>query len=311
MNFVGPDEVDPANPGGALLTAPAERWDVVVDFNGKGGKKYVLVNDAPAPFPMGDSVNDYPQIDPVKGTVIGDTTVLMRFEVKANSPAIPADARFLITPNTPLAANPLALIDAPLAGQKANAQASGLNWSNATTKALPVPTRPGVTVRQLTANEVFDAYGRLIQMMGTNVSTSPGDFSREYMDPATETPPAGATEVRQIVNLTGDVHPVHFHLVNAQLLSRQPIDPVAYADVKPGPKGKLITTGPARGPLPTELGWKETFKMNPGEVTTIIMKFDLPWVPFYVPTSPRTGGYEYVWHCHILEHEEHDMMRPA
>src|ERR1017187_3433735 len=50
MNFVGPDEVDPANPGGAFLTAPAERWDVVVDFNGKGGKKYVLVNDAPAPF---------------------------------------------------------------------------------------------------------------------------------------------------------------------------------------------------------------------------------------------------------------------
>jgi spore coat protein A len=40
------------------------------------------------------------------------------------------------------------------------------------------------------------------------------------------------------------------------------------------------------------------------------MKFDLPAVPFTVPRSPRTGGYEYVWHCHILEHEEHDMMRP-
>jgi spore coat protein A len=40
------------------------------------------------------------------------------------------------------------------------------------------------------------------------------------------------------------------------------------------------------------------------------MKFDLPGVPFKVPESPRTGGYEYVWHCHILEHEEHDMMRP-
>jgi FtsP/CotA-like multicopper oxidase with cupredoxin domain len=46
------------------------------------------------------------------------------------------------------------------------------------------------------------------------------------------------------------------------------------------------------------------------EVTTIIMKFDLPNVPFTVPQSPRTGGNEYVWHCHILEHEEHDMMRP-
>ena len=44
--------------------------------------------------------------------------------------------------------------------------------------------------------------------------------------------------------------------------------------------------------------------------TTVIMRFTLPKVPFTVPLSPRTGGYEYVWHCHILEHEEHDMMRP-
>ena len=63
-----------------------------------------------------------------------------------------------------------------------------------------------------------------------------------------------------------------------------------------------------------ELGWKETVRMNPGEVTRVIMKFDLPPVPFTVPVSPRLrpagGGNEYVWHCHILEHEEHDMMRP-
>jgi len=49
--------------------------------------------------------------------------------------------------------------------------------------------------------------------------------------------------------------------------------------------------------------------MHPGDVTTVIMKFALPTVPFVVPPSPRTGGNEYVWHCHILEHEEHDMMR--
>jgi len=46
-------------------------------------------------------------------------------------------------------------------------------------------------------------------------------------------------------------------------------------------------------------------KIHPGEVTTVIMKFDLPTVPLAVPSSPRTGGAEYVWHCHILEHEEH------
>ena len=65
-----------------------------------------------------------------------------------------------------------------------------------------------------------------------------------------------------------------------------------------------------RNPDPTELGWKETVKMHPGEVTTVIMKFDLPSVPFEVPGRPNTGGNDYVWHCHILEHEEHDMMRP-
>jgi FtsP/CotA-like multicopper oxidase with cupredoxin domain len=66
----------------------------------------------------------------------------------------------------------------------------------------------------------------------------------------------------------------------------------------------------ARGPERTELGWKDTVRMNPGEVTTVIMRFDLPRVPFVIPSSPRTGGNEYVWHCHMLEHEEHDMMRP-
>jgi spore coat protein A len=71
-----------------------------------------------------------------------------------------------------------------------------------------------------------------------------------------------------------------------------------------------LYTGPARSPYRTELGWKEMVRMNPEEVTTVIMKFDLPTVPFTVPSSPRTGGNEYVWHCHILEHEEHDMMRP-
>jgi len=50
--------------------------------------------------------------------------------------------------------------------------------------------------------------------------------------------------------------------------------------------------------------------MHPGEVTSILMTFDLPATPFTVPPSPRTGGNEYVYHCHILEHEEHDMMRP-
>jgi spore coat protein A len=159
-------------------------------------------------------------------------------------------------------------------------------------------------VRDLTLNETFDAYGRLIQMLGTTTPPAVGKgFGLAYEAPATELVAAGSTEVWRIFNTTADTHPIHFHLVNVQVLSRQPFKLSS---------GSLFTpTGVAVGPQPNELGWKETVRMNTGEVTSVLMKFDLPTgLPFTVPTSPRTGGNEYVWHCHILEHEEHDMMRP-
>ncbi len=309
---VNPDSsrsvTNPANPGGSLITAPGERFDVVVDFAGKGGKKYILYNDAPGPYPDGGPENDYPN-----GAGIGDTSVFMRFEVKADSPAIAADVPFYVQ-NLPLAGHYLSKIDRPLAGPVAEAAASTLSWVNATTAPLPIPTRGNVTVRRLTLNEITDGYGRLAQLLGTNVATFAGDFSRPYADGtplsnATETPTVGATEVWEIANLTGDTHPIHFHLVNAQILSRQPFDMTPYANAAPGDAIIPTLIGNARGPAATELGWKETIQMHPGEVTRVIMKFDLPKVPFTVPVSPRTLGHEYVWHCHILEHEEHDMMR--
>jgi spore coat protein A len=122
--------------------------------------------------------------------------------------------------------------------------------------------------------------------------------------------------VWEIYNTTGDVHPMHFHLVNVQVINRQTVDVTNYP---------YLPTGPVLPPDPNELGWKETVPMYPGTVTRVIMKFDLPIIvnakgnPVDLrragggqygtpPPSPRTGGNEYVWHCHILEHEEHDMM---
>jgi spore coat protein A len=119
----------------------------------------------------------------------------------------------------------------------------------------------------------------------------------------TEVIRAGSYEIWEMANLTGDTHPIHFHLVNVHVLSRQAFDAVNYT-------GTPKYLGAPKPPDFNELGWKETVRVNPGEVTRVLMKFDLPVVPFKVPKSPRTGGYEYVWHCHILEHEEHDMMRP-
>jgi spore coat protein A len=300
--------VDPANPGGSLITAPAERWDIIVDFSGFAGKKLILYNDAPAPYPGGDDANDNQNAN------LGpDTRNIMRFDV-ATAITGEADKKLHISPRTPLALNKLSLIDPFLVP---------LNTSVIDSAAgnVKIPSVAKV-VRQLTLNEVFDQYGRLIQMLGTDKTVplptgftmdpetpdAPNNYSRAYVDPTTETPKDGTVEVWQIANLTGDTHPIHFHLVNVQLLARQPF--IDANGVYHYSNGVPTYQGPARGPDPTELGWKETVKMNPGEVTTVIMKFDLPEVPFKVPESPRTGGNEYVWHCHILEHEEHDMMRP-
>ena len=310
----GDRSVDPVNPGGSLITAPAERWDIVLDLKGAGGKKFILWNDAPAPFPSGSATFDYPD---------RDVHTLLRFEVKADSAAIPPDAPFRLV-NYPLAGATTSGIDRPLAGARPGAPAVSLSWRNITTAPLPVPARKGIVERWVTLNEGFDEFGRLKQTQGTNEITALDEmgmpfYGRGYMDPATETPMAGATEVWHIINTTMDVHPIHTHLVNFQLLSRQPYDMNAFMDATGAAVGQTrlpVLMGTPRGPLPQEIGWKETVKSNPGEVTTIIMQFNLPKTPFKVPLSQcMTGmggmaGYEYVWHCHILDHEEHDMMRP-
>jgi len=274
-----------------LITAPAERWDLIVDFSGFANQSVILYTDAPAPFPMGDPRNDY-----FAGNANGVTT----------KPGFGPDTRiimkFNVVPATGVADGPLAITGADLRkGLDPFLVPPGISVQN----GAVIPPPPGAGVRQLTLNETFDSLGRLIQLVGTNILNPaiPGSYGLTYMDTPTEMPLKGSTEVWQIANLTGDTHPIHFHLVNVQVLARQPFNAAKYT-------GTPVYTGPARGPDPTELGWKETVRMNPGEVTTVVMKFDLPTVPFTVPSSPRTGGSEYVWHCHILEHEEHDMMRP-
>ncbi len=143
----------------------------------------------------------------------------------------------------------------------------------------PLTAPPGTPIRPLTLNEAFDRYGRLIQLLGTTTPQPAGGFGMAYTDPPTEVVAAGAMEVWQIYNTTADTHPMHFHLVNAQVLSRQPFKITG---------GVPAPTGVARGPDANELGWKETIKMNPGEITSILMKFDLPpGLPFTTPSSPR------------------------
>jgi spore coat protein A len=272
-----------------LLLGPAERADLIVDFrNVPAGSTLILYADAPAPFPKGDARNDYYPSNPKTPTSIPgfgpNTRTLLQIKVKA--PVGPADQPITL-PATFTPSDPFLVAQTP---------------------GVPTPNPVGLPVRYLTLNETFDPLGRLIQFLGTNQPVNPGAknllFGREYMVAPTEVIPQGTTEVWEIANLTGDTHPIHFHLVNVQVLSRQAFSVKQYAGGTPNYQGPVIA------PDPNELGWKETVRMNPGEVTRVLIKFDLAVVPFTVPASPRTGGNEYVWHCHILEHEEHDMMRP-
>ncbi|GAA6526373.1 multicopper oxidase [Intrasporangium sp. DVR] len=130
-------------------------------------------------------------------------------------------------------------------------------------------------------------------------------FVKEWHDEVTEDPDRGATELWEIYNTTGDAHPIHVHEVAFEVVSRQPILLGEPGEDHGGAEEHelehigTVTIPPdssPRGPEPGEAGRKDTVIAYPEEVTRIRMQFD-------------TAG-RYVWHCHILEHEDHEMMRP-
>lgn len=112
-----------------------------------------------------------------------------------------------------------------------------------------------------------------------------------YDDPVTETVKLGSIEKWRFINTTDDAHPMHLHLVQFQILQRQGFNPVAFHN------GRLELVGVFRPPEAHEAGWKDTAVVNPQDVLTILVRFE---------------GYagRYVFHCHMLEHEDNDMMRP-
>jgi spore coat protein A len=306
-----------------LLLAPAERADILIDFTDvPTGSVLILYSDAPGPFPGGDPRNDYYTGDP-DNTAIGgapsttagfgpNTRTLM--QVRVTGLAAPAAASLNTLPNLALQRAAPAVFPA----------------------IAPLPQQ-GARVRTLTLNESFGNpfYARLIAFLGTDVVQGVDQwgtpmFYRTYLSERGEVVSPGNVEIWEIINLTGDTHPIHFHLVNVQIINRQSFNDVGYlnagATAAPGTKVDVTTflLGNPRPPDINETGWKETVRMNPLEVTRVIAKFDLPKLPWPVPLSqrlvdpnlpagpnnPPINGHEYVWHCHILEHEEHDMMRP-
>ncbi|WP_421052664.1 multicopper oxidase family protein [Lysinibacillus capsici] len=136
--------------------------------------------------------------------------------------------------------------------------------------------------RQLPLTATTDEFGRPMLLLN----------DRMYHDPATEKPSLDSVEIWSFINATPFIHPIHLHLIQFKILERRPFDLEIYQN-----EGIVQFTGPPEEPRDYERGWKDTVKADAGKVTKIIMHW-----------KDHVGNY--MWHCHFLEHEDHDMMRP-
>jgi spore coat protein A, manganese oxidase len=161
--------------------------------------------------------------------------------------------------------------------------------SNATVSLPPRLSFPqldpvqSVRTRDFFLSDQMDAKGRSQKMLING---------KGYDAPTTEFPRLGAQETWRFINATDDAHPIHLHLVQFRVLERQGFD---------GPtltlRGEVRLLGKPRPPAANEAGWKDTAIVMPGEVLSLLVRFE-----------GFTG--KYVYHCHVAEHEDNDMMRP-
>jgi spore coat protein A len=159
------------------------------------------------------------------------------------------------------------------------------------TSSLPATLRPvtkilesaAVKTRPLALIEKMTLKGESMTMLLNNTP---------WHMPVTENPVLGSVEIWSFINTTDDSHPIHLHMVRFQILDRRRFEPFFYQN-----SGEVRYTGPLTPPAPEEAGWKDTVRADPKMVTRIIVRFE---------------GYlgRYVWHCHVLEHEDNEMMRP-
>jgi FtsP/CotA-like multicopper oxidase with cupredoxin domain len=136
-----------------------------------------------------------------------------------------------------------------------------------------------------------EAFGPTSADLGT-MKTDGSPDPKQWMEAATETPAAGSVEDWEIYNFTADAHPIHLHLVQFRVLNRQALA----ADEEGMALQPAQLAGNPVAPSRAETGFLDTVIAYPGQVTRIRAHFDKPG--------------RYVWHCHILEHEDNDMMRP-
>jgi FtsP/CotA-like multicopper oxidase with cupredoxin domain len=242
-----------ANHANLLLMGPAERADLIVDFTHVPLGNYVLGNLGPDE-PFGGGEPDN-DFEPSDPATTGQ--VLEFRVVRAVGSDTSTPPRFLKLPK-------VAVLPAPL------------------------------TTRPLALMEEMSMFhdGPAAAMLG-NVDASGMPMHQMWMDPLTENPGVGDTEVWEFYNFTVDAHPMHVHEVAFEVLNREGLvlDEATGEPVQP-----VQLSGAIRPPEAWESGFKDTVIAYPGEVTRIRAQFKNPG--------------QFVWHCHIVEHEDNEMMRP-
>ena len=256
----------------SVLVGVTERVDIVVDFSQFApGTKIVMQNTEQLQPPVG------PAPDP------NNDGLVMQFTVQAGSAVAPK--------TLPSTLNSIATL---------------------------TPNRP---TRLLIQNVQLDDSGDILQ------AELDGQLFHTL---TTELPTVGSTEDWMFINTTPLTHNKHVHLIEFQVIDRTPFNNAQYvADWKAvngnppftHPTLKLdptpYFTGPATGPQPEESGWKDTVRTPAGQVTRIRIR----WAPQQQPTGAGTPGQNlfpfdptdgvgFIWHCHLLEHEDNEMMRP-
>ena len=267
-----------------ITLAPAERADILIDFSSLAGQRTELISDnfqimrfRVAP----DNKAVIPTAAPTDLTAKKSDVILSEARNTNNGDVMPSEARNTNNNDVIPSGAPAKPRDLLFASPQTPTARPAIPATLHDTPRTPEST--AVRTRRLTLDERMD----MIQhSMGMLLNNTP------WHAPVTEKPVLHTTEIWELVNLTDDSHPIHLHLVRFQILDRRPFDTFEYQS-----KGTLHFFGPAQPPAPEEMGWKDTVRADPAMVTRIIVPFD---------------GYpgRYVWHCHILEHEDNEMMRP-
>jgi FtsP/CotA-like multicopper oxidase with cupredoxin domain len=162
----------------------------------------------------------------------------------------------------------------------------------------PITPLTGGVTRQVALLEQTSAYfpdtpseARLGIVSG-DPNTGLGDWTAlMWADEVTENPAVGDIEVWEFYNATVDAHPMHIHEVLFQVVNRQPI----FVD-EVNQTVQVVPNSTPSQPEPWENGYKDTVIALPGQVTRVRAQFNNPG--------------QFTWHCHIVEHEDNEMMRP-